>query len=185
MSSTQSQTKTIEYLDICDDKGNLLGIKESKKEAHNKGLWHKSVHVWVLNSKMELLIQKRSPLMDNHPNEWDISAAGHVSAGEDNITSALRETEEEIGLKLNPKDFIQIGTVKQCSKREGYINNEINPVYIIKMDLDLNSIKKQEEEVSEVKFIPYKKLKNLIDIKDQYFVQHPEEYKLLFEFLEK
>lgn len=41
MSSVQLQTKTIEYLDIYDDKGNLLGIKESKKEAHNKGLWYK------------------------------------------------------------------------------------------------------------------------------------------------
>lgn len=175
----------MEYLDICDREGNLLGIKESKKEAHIKGLWHRSVHVWILNSKKELLIQKRSPLMDNHPNEWDISAAGHVSAGEDHITSAIRETEEEIGLTLEPKDFVQIGTIKQMSKREGYINNEINPVYIVKMELDPDKIVKQEEEVSEVKFINYKELKKLIESKDPTFVPHAEEYKLLFEVLEK
>ena len=175
----------MEYLDIYDKEGNLLGTKSPKKEAHDKGLWHASVHVWVLNSKGELLIQKRSPLMDNHPNEWDISAAGHVSSGEDYITSAMRETEEEIGLKIKPEDFIQIGLVKTMSKREGYINNEINPIYVVKMDLDPANIKKQKEEVSEVKFMPYKELQQLIESKDSSFVQHPEEYKILFEYLSK
>lgn len=119
-----------EYLDICDSEGNLTGQKELKSEVHKKGLWHRSVHVWIINSKKEILIQKRSATKDNHPNEWDISAAGHVSSGEDFLTSAQRETEEEIGLKIRPEDFIQIGLVKQMSKREGYINNEINPIYI-------------------------------------------------------
>ncbi len=173
----------MEYLDICDEKGNLTGIKALKKEAHEKGLWHRSVHIWILNSKNELLVQKRSPLMDNHPNEWDISAAGHVSAGEDNITSALRETEEELGLKLSPGNFTLIGTIQQRSAREGYINNEVNPIYVVKMDLDLSNIKKQVEEVSEVKFIPYLELKKLIDNKDPYFVKHPSEYELLFSYL--
>ena len=175
----------MEYLDICDSEGNLLGIKKSKKEAHDKGLWHRAVHVWVLNSKGELLIQKRSPLVDNNSNLWDISAAGHVSAGENYTTSAIRETEEEIGLKLSPKDFIFIGIIKRESSREGYINKEINPMYIVKMDLDPNEVKKQAEEVTEVKFIPYKELQKLIENKDSSFVQHPEEYKLLFNYLSK
>lgn len=175
----------MEYLDICDSEGNILGIKELKTEVHKQGLWHRSVHVWILNNKNELLIQKRSPLKDNNPNKWDISAAGHVSAGEDYITSALRETEEEIGLKIPSEDFILIGIVKQISSREGYINNEINPVYIIKMELDPEKIVKQEEEVSEVKFISYKELQHLIESKDQSFIQHPKEYKLLFSYLDK
>jgi len=175
----------MEYLDIYDSSGKSLGIKKSKKEVHEKGLWHRSVHIWVINSKGEVLIQKRSPLVDNHPNEWDISSAGHISAGENDITSALRETEEEIGLRLFPENFTLIGVVEQTSTREGYINNEINPVYIVKMDLEPDKIKKQDEEVTEVKFIPYKKLQKIIENKDPSFVSHPEEYKLLFKFLEK
>jgi len=175
----------MEYIDIIDEEGNKLGIKKTKKEVHDQGLWHRSAHVWVVNSKGDVLIQKRSPLMDNHPNEWDISAAGHVSAGEDDITSALREVEEEIGLKLEPENLILIGTVKQLSKREGYINNEINPVYVVKMDLDPNKIIRQEEEVSEVKFIPYKELQGIIENKDPNFVRRPEEYKVLFDYLLK
>lgn len=175
----------MEYLDICDNNGNLTGEKKPKKEVHAKGLWHRSVHIWIINSKSEVLLQKRSPFVDNHPNEWDISSAGHVSVGEDYITSALREIKEEIGLSLVPEDLIQIGTVKQMTKREGYINNEINPVYLVKMDLDPTKIKKQFEKVSEVKFMPHKELEKFIKEEDPSFVQHPEEYKLLFSYLEK
>lgn len=175
----------MEYLDICDSNGKLTGEKKSKKEAHEQGLWHRSVHVWVVNSENEVLIQKRSPFVDNHPNEWDISAAGHVSAGEDYITSALRETEEELGLQIEPAELIQIGELTQMSERTGYINNEVNPVYIVKKDLDIDKIKKQYEEVAEVKFIPYLELKDLIERGDTSFVLHPEEYKLLFSYLSK
>src|SRR5574343_2048863 len=117
----------MEYLDIYDENGKSLGQKVSRKEAHEKGFWHRAVHIWVVNSKGELLLQRRSPLKHNHPNMWDISCAGHISAGDGDIISALREVEEEIGLKLKPENFLQIGEVKQSSKREGYINNEINP----------------------------------------------------------
>ena len=175
----------MEYIDIYNEEGNPLGIKKTKKEVHEQGFWHRSVHVWITNSKGEILIQKRSPLVNNHPNEWDISSAGHISAGENDITSALRETEEELGLKLAPEDFIQIGTVRQTSKRDGYINNEINPVYVVRIDLEPDKIKKQEDEVSEVKFISHGELECFIKSRDPSFVQHPEEYKLLFEFLDK
>lgn len=175
----------MEYLDICDSEGDMTGEKSTKKEAHDNGLWHKAVHVWIVNSKNEVLIQRRASFIDNYPNMWDISAAGHVSAGEDSITSALRETQEELGLQIELKDFIQIGELKQMTAREGYINNEINPVYVIKKDLDISQVKLQEEEVAEVKFISVLELKTLIDNQDPTFVPHPEEYKILFEYLDK
>ena len=45
---------------------------------------------------------------------WDTSVAGHVTAGEDPITSAVREIEEEIGLQVNKEDlqFFKIIKVK-------------------------------------------------------------------------
>ena len=178
-------SKIMEYIDIYNSDGKPLGIKKSREEAHNKGLWHKGVHIWIINSKGEILIQKRSPNVANHPNKWDISAAGHISAGEDDIAAAIKETKEEIGLSLSSEDFKHIGTVRKMSSREGYVNNEINPVYIVRMDLDPSKIKKQKEEVSEVKFVSHKELQGLIGINDQSFVPHPEEYNLLFRFLEE
>jgi len=175
----------MEYIDIYDSDGKPLGIKKTRDEVHKEGLWHKTVHVWVVNLKGEILIQKRSPYVDNHPNQWDISAAGHISAGENDIIAALRETEEEIGLKLSPDDLIKIGTVKQMSVRDGYINNEINSVYLVRTNLELENIKKQEDEVTALKFITCKELQRFIESKDSSFVPHPEEFTLLFNYLTK
>jgi len=174
----------MEYQDIYNEKGEMLGVKKTRKEVHDTGLWHKAVHVWIVNSKKELLIQKRSPLKDNYPNMWDVSSAGHVSAGDSDSISALREIEEEIGLEVRLEDLVLVGVFKRMTEKKGYINNEITPVYIVKKDLSLSEIKKQDEEVSEVKFIPYKELKKLIENKDPSFAPHVKEYKSLFEFLE-
>lgn len=95
----------MEYLDVLDRDGNLTGEKKSKLDVHKDGDWHKTVHIWIVTPKGELLIQKRSSEMDSYPDLWDISTAGHISAGEDSITSALRETEEELGLKLKAENF--------------------------------------------------------------------------------
>src|SRR3989344_1855395 len=122
----------MEYLDIYDEKGNSLGIKKPRKEVHDKGLWHKVVHVWIVNKMGELLIQKRSPLKDNYPDMWDVSCAGHVSAGDSDLASAQKEVGEELGLKTKPEDFVQIGVEKRMTTRKGYINNEITLIYIIK-----------------------------------------------------
>jgi isopentenyldiphosphate isomerase len=172
----------MEYINIYNEKGEPLG-KKLREEVHDKGFWHKAVHIWIINKKGELLIQKRSPLVINNPNKWDISVAGHIPAGEDNLTAAVRETREEIGLSFPPEEFIYIGTVEQISSRNNYINKEINPVYIVKMDSGLDKIKKQEEEVVEVRFISKKELQQSINNNDNSFVMHPEEYKLLFRFL--
>ena len=48
----------MEYLDILDENGNLTGEKKLRTEVHRDGDWHKAVHVWILNSKNQLLLQK-------------------------------------------------------------------------------------------------------------------------------
>ncbi len=89
-----------EKIDVLNEKGELTGEIRTKKEVHELGLWHKSNHVWILNSEGELLLQHRAKNKENYGNAWDISAAGHVSAGESGIESALREIKEELGLSF-------------------------------------------------------------------------------------
>ncbi|HEX7510823.1 MAG TPA: hypothetical protein VF335_05955, partial [Chitinivibrionales bacterium] len=48
-----------ELIDIVDQAGNPLGYSRPRDEVHKTGLWHKTVHIWVLNSKQQLLLQKR------------------------------------------------------------------------------------------------------------------------------
>lgn len=175
----------MEYFDILDTNGELTGESKARGEVHRDGDWHKAVHIWIINSRSELLIQKRSPIKDSSPNMWDISSAGHLSAGQTNIEGALREIKEELDLDLVESDLEYLFTVKQqSSKPDGtYINNEFNDVYLTHLDLDESRLKLQEEEVSEVKFINFKELENLVSQGQKDIVIHEKEYKLLFEIL--
>jgi isopentenyldiphosphate isomerase len=46
-------------IDVLDENGNPTGDKKTKREIHEQGLWHISAHVWIYNSKGEILLQLR------------------------------------------------------------------------------------------------------------------------------
>lgn len=71
-----------------------------RSEVHRRGLLHRAVHILVFNSNGKVFLQKRSMSKDTHPGTWDSSTSGHVDSGEDYDESAVRELDEEIGLKI-------------------------------------------------------------------------------------
>lgn len=177
----------MEYLDILDKNGNKTGEKKLRKEVHSKGYWHKGVHIWIINSKKELLVQRRSANKDVYPNKLYISVAGHPVSGEDEIESIKREFEEEIGIELDTKKLEYLFTFSQevVENNGKFLDNQFYDVYLVEMDLDINNLKLQKEEVSEVKNIYYKDFETMIKNKDKDIVNHPEEWKKLFEILYK
>ncbi len=174
-----------EYLDILDKNGNQTGEKKLRSEVHKHGDWHKTVHIWIINSKGELLIQKRSSSNDAHPDLWDISAAGHISAGDTVINAGLREAKEELGLDLEEKDleFLFSATRQYVLHGGEFIHNTFHDIFLVKRDLDISKCEIQKEELSAIKYIDYKELEQKITNHDPNFVEHPEEYKKLFKVL--
>lgn len=177
----------MEHLDILDENGNKIGLTKSKDQTHIDGDWHLAAHVWFINPKEELLIQRRSKTKINHPNMWDISVAGHVSAGEDSKTSALREIKEEIGVDLKKNDLQHLGRVIQQSVLNNgtYINNEHNDIYLVEMEININTLNFQDGEVEEAQLVPWEDFQRWVSEEKDDIVPHPEEYKLLFEYLKK
>ena len=86
-----------EMLAVVDENDEVVG-EERRDVIHRDGLLHRAVHIFVLNKKGEMFLQKRSRLKDNCPGLWDSSAAGHVDAGESYEACVVRELEEELGL---------------------------------------------------------------------------------------
>jgi isopentenyldiphosphate isomerase len=52
-------------------------------------------------SGRRVFLQKRSMAKDTAPGKWDSSCSGHLDAGEDYAAAALRELNEEIGLRVS------------------------------------------------------------------------------------
>ena len=176
----------MEYFDLLDENGNFTGKTKLRTEVHRDGDWHKAVHIWIINNKQELLLQKRSPNKDSNPNMWDISCAGHLSAGDENITGAIRELEEELDIKIEKTQLEYITTIKKSSNyTKTFINNEFNDIYIVNLNIDISKIKLQEEELTEVKFIHYIDLEKLVNEKTPDILIHKEEYQILFDLLHK
>jgi isopentenyl-diphosphate delta-isomerase type 1 len=88
-----------EIFDVVNERDEVIG-RAPRSEVHARGLLHRAIHVFVFNSRGEILLQKRSMKKDRQPGVWDSSCSGHVDSGEDYDQTAMRELQEEIGLTL-------------------------------------------------------------------------------------
>ncbi len=86
-----------EIFDVCDAEDHVIG-QAPRSFVHANQLLHRAAHVFVFNSRQELLVQVRSATKDEFPLCYTSSASGHLSTGEDYLESAQRELEEEIGI---------------------------------------------------------------------------------------
>ena len=175
----------MEYIDVLDENGNKKHIVRNKQLIYKMGDWHRTVHVWVLNSRNELLIQKRAVDKETFAGLWAISVAGHVRTGEDSIFAAKRELKEEINLNVNDNDLKFIFSLKRKQPCQAGILNVHDDVYLLQRDLDITNISLQIEEVTDVRFINYKEFENYLKKGDPRFVPYCDEHKMLFEYLRK
>lgn len=176
-----------EMIDVLDDQGEKTGISLTMDDIHSRGEWHRTVHVWLVTPRGELLLQLREPNMPTFPNCWDISSAGHISSGETSHQGVLREVSEELNLIVEDKECKYLGSVKneRVFKNGTYINKEFQDVYLITKEITLDQLTVQPSEVSDVRLLSWKKVKEHIDNKDSIFVPHDEEYNILFSELAK
>jgi len=97
MAKKNKPDKTVEMVDIVDARDRPLLVLPLA-EAHRQGLFHRSVMVLVYDAAGRLYLQKRSPQKSLYPGRFDLSATGHVRAGEAREEAAARELFEELGL---------------------------------------------------------------------------------------
>ena len=102
-----------EWFDVVDALDRPIG-KERREVVHARKLFHRAIHVFVLDAAGRMLVQKRSSAKDSAPGLWCSSCSGHLDAGEDYIAAAVRELEEELGLEIRPEDLSQILSVSPC-----------------------------------------------------------------------
>src|SRR5690606_14997053 len=91
---------------VSDDDGTVIGPVARGLVHGNPSLVHRSAHVLVLHPRQgTLLLQKRSLSKDTSPGLWDVSVGGHVAFGQGYEEAVLRETEEELGIRVTAADL--------------------------------------------------------------------------------
>lgn len=142
-----------EKFETLTENGEYTNNSVTREDCHKKGIWHKAVAVFIINSKDEVLLQKRSKQKKMWPNTWDITAGGHVLENELGFQTAIRETKEEIGVELHKNDLIFIGSARSSNQKGDIIDNHFNEFYIAEKEVDETKLKLQEDEVSDIKWI--------------------------------
>ena len=124
--------------------GKIITDSEIKNiENIPDGYYVSVVGVVIINSKKEVLLQKRSRFKKTNPSKWGI-CGGKVDLGENTLDAACRETYEEIGIVID-KQKLKLLT-------EIIIDKIYYTTYYINQDIDLCECKLQVEEVEEVKY---------------------------------
>lgn len=120
-----------ELLNIVNDNDEIIG-SASRAEIHERGLRHREVHVYFVTPNRELILQHRAKDKDTYPDLLDATVGGHVEIGQSYEETALKESQEETGLRIELADLISIGKIKRESLdvTTGKINNVYNSRYL-------------------------------------------------------
>jgi len=149
-----------EIIVVVNEKDEIID-KTTRKEAHIKGLLHREVYNYLINSSNQVLLHKRA---DSHL--WDHSSSGHFPFEQDYEEGAMREFEEELGIRLDKNEFKEITKERISITSHKGKNNRFVKVFLIRKDISINEFNLDKEEIEEIKYFEISKLKELLS--------HPE-----------
>jgi 8-oxo-dGTP diphosphatase len=149
----EMRREKMEIWDIYDKNREKTGKTIVRGESLEQGEYHLVVHMWILNSRGEFLIQKRASCVKSSPNMWAITG-GAAIAGDDSYTACQREVFEELGIKADMSCAEVYLTVKR--------QDSICDVWVIRQDFELDECTLQEEELSEVRWATVTEVNELI-----------------------
>jgi isopentenyl-diphosphate Delta-isomerase len=143
----------VEYFDIFDSNNVPLNEIQERNIVHQKGYWHRTSQVWIMNTKRQILCNLRSKTKDLFPNYWDLSIGGHVEAGDTYEATAIRELKEEIGIDttLNNLIFLSNERVEGLYQEKNLIDREHARLFLFIADVQIENLKVQKEEIEELR----------------------------------
>jgi isopentenyl-diphosphate delta-isomerase len=170
----QEQIKMMEETCILVDKeDNILG-KDTKVNCHlGEGKLHRAFSVLLFNSSGKLLIQKRASEKITFPSIWANSCCSHplyidseVNGIDGAKTAAKRKMEQELGIEPDEIKLEQLNymtkMVYKARADEKWVEHELDYIFAIKCDLDINPNK---IEIEETKYVNLEELDSLFDDK--------------------
>lgn len=148
-----------ELWDIYDCSYNKTGRLHERGSAMNKGEFHLVVQIWLINNKGEFLISQRVDTGESD-GMWHTTGGCAVS-GDDSLVAALRETKEELGINLDPKNgklFMQ--NIVKHTNDDGAMFGD---VWVFRQEVDISSVVFQPDEICDAMWASKEKISKMID----------------------
>ena len=139
--------------------------------------------------RRQVLLQKRSAEKDSYPGMYDTSSAGHIPAGKEPRESALRELEEELGIRASADELTFIGHFRTQYEEEFhgklFRDNEWINVFVYREPVDLRELRLQESEVEEVRYFDIDEVYEEASSGSDRFCVNPDGLKILMDHLDR
>jgi len=175
----------MELFDELNDNGEYTGRTVTREDAHNNGLRHRGVILFIVNSKNQVLMQQRSATKRQWPNCWDGAGGGHVDAGELGMFAAIRELYEELGIKVKPSEVRYIGAYLSEQKTDKVWNKHFNEFYVAHKNVNPKKIKIQESEVQQIQWIDFPRFKEWTRSRSPELTEKYVAFDALIHYIEK
>ena len=145
-----------EKFDIYDEALRHIGVK-SRQAVHRDGDWHQVFHCWVIGRERDggefVILQIRNDDKDMYPGKVDISAAGHLEAGE-SVADGVREIEEELGLRVKFENLVPLGRRLGISRYRDMVDCQISHVFLYECSQRLADYNYRKEEIAGLLKLP-------------------------------
>src|SRR4051812_36635603 len=142
-----------EILDIVDENDNVVA-QSPRGAAYAEGLRHRCVFVRATDAEGRLFVHRRTPTKLVFPSLYDMFVGGVVGAGESYDDAALREAEEELGVRGLPRPVPLFKFLYENGEQSWW-----SAVYEVRCELPVNP---QVEEVAWHDFLPLAELEHRI-----------------------
>lgn len=166
-----------EHFDVCSPEGIPTGQTVARSEAHRRGLWHRSSHLWLTDGRGRLLLQQRHPSKQTDPERWDIAVAGHLSAGQTPLEALVREAQEELGLTLDPGSLTFLNASPKEYIDRDFIDREWQHLFAGVWTGDLGALVLQPEEVVAVRWMDHEDYRRAVFAGDPAYVGRREDWE--------
>lgn len=98
-----------EYLDLVDEHDNVVGNKK-RSEIYAENLSnYRVINAFLMNSKSQLWIPRRTSSKKFYPLCLDVSIGGHVESGESYESALKREAYEELNMDIDQFPYHCLG----------------------------------------------------------------------------
>ena len=153
----------VEMIKVIDKERNALGLK-SREAVHLNGDWHETFQCWFIErvkNSYYIYLQLRSASKKDFPLMYDITAAGHLLAGESE-EDGVREIQEELGIQVSIGQLTFLDAIPNSIKLSDFIDNEISLVYLyeVKAPLKFTFVDEEVEGIVRMKLNDFEQLCN-------------------------
>ncbi len=142
----------MEKVDVYNAQHEKLNYTKEKYEL-KQGEYRLSCFVFIINDEDKILIQQRLATAKKCPNMWEVVSGGAIE-GDTAVSGALREMEEELGIKARKEDLKFIGSYVRI--------NDYVEVFLLEKNIDINNLKLQDDEVGNAKWVNINEFEELI-----------------------